>query len=330
MRILFAGSPDIAVPSLHSLFFLNSLHETGQSHSQFSVVGVLTNPDSARGRKKETEPTAVGAAAAELGIPVLKPEKLDATAREAVSALRPDLLVSFAYGRIFGPLFLSLFPFGGINVHPSLLPAYRGASPIQAALLNRDAETGVSIQRLAREMDTGNLLAVEKILLSGRETAASLSETVARLAADMLPAMIRSVADGSAHETPQTGAVSYCSIIKKEDGLIDWTRDAADIDAHIRAFTPWPLAWTAHNGEKLFILEAEYADSVGRNDGTPGEVIGIARGIAGGMDGGIAVRTGNGLLLVKKLQYQAKKALDWKAFLNGARNFIGSRLGGVE
>jgi methionyl-tRNA formyltransferase len=317
MRILFAGSPEIAVPSLRALV---DAPRQESSAALLEIAGALTNADSVKGRKKEAEPTAVGAFAAEMGIPALKPAKLDAEAREAVAALCPDLLVSFAYGRIFGPKFLALFPLGGVNVHPSLLPAYRGASPIQAAILNRARETGVCIQRIALEMDCGGLLAVENIPLSGRETAASLSETAARIAAAMLPPVLRRIADGSAVSTPQTGDASYCSIIRKEDGLIDWTRGAEDIDAHIRAYTPWPLSWTTHNGEKLFILEAEPAPALQDAESkTAGFVFGTD-------ERGILVQTGCGLLIVKKLQYQAKKALDWKAFLNGARNFIGSRL----
>jgi methionyl-tRNA formyltransferase len=253
----------------------------------------------------------------------LKPEKLDAPAREAAGALKPDLLASFAYGRIFGPKFLSLFPLGGINIHPSLLPKFRGASPIPAAILAGEQETGVTIQKLAPEMDAGDILARETFPLSGRETAASLSGTAARTGALLLKEVIRSFIAGTVRALPQEGAPSFCSRIAKEDGLIDWTLSAAALDARIRAYTPWPLSWTSCRGANLFILEAApYAAS------SPA-ALGVAPGAVLGADkaAGILVQTGSGILAVTRLQYQTKKPLDWKSFLNGAKGFTGSVLG---
>jgi methionyl-tRNA formyltransferase len=214
MRILFAGNPAIAVPSLEALAAF-CLEDPGFQ------LAVLTNPDSPRGRHGKPESTDVAAAAVALtkrfverGMPPivqLKPEKLDAAAREAIKALEPDLLVSFAYGRIFGPKFLALFPKGGINIHPSLLPKHRGAAPIPAAILGLDRETGVTIQRLALEMDTGDILAQERFPLTGRETTASLSETAAVKGAIMLPPLIRSLTLNSLNERPQNNnEASYC------------------------------------------------------------------------------------------------------------------------
>ncbi|MDR3276541.1 MAG: methionyl-tRNA formyltransferase, partial [Treponema sp.] len=223
MRILFAGSPGIALPALRVLADL-----AGQG--ALELAGVLTNPDSPRGRHGTPEPTEVGAFAEERSLaPVLKPAKLDAGAREAVAALEPDLLLSFAYGRIFGPKFLALFPGGGINIHPSLLPRYRGPTPIQAAILNRDTETGISIQRIAPEMDAGDILAQERIPLSGRETAASLGETVAGKGAAMLAALcaakLQALAAEGLEGLPQDHSrASYCGLISREMGRIDWTK----------------------------------------------------------------------------------------------------------
>jgi methionyl-tRNA formyltransferase len=317
--MLFAGSPQIAVPSLYALAGL------ARSQAGYEIAGVLTNPDTPKGRGGRVEPTEVGSAAAALGLFVLKPEKLNAEAREAVAALAPDILVSFAYGRIFGPKFLALFPFGGVNAHPSLLPKYRGPSPIQAAILNSDAETGISIQRLAREMDSGDLLLQEAFPLTGRETAASLSEYVASRTAELLAAAARGVAEKTLVEKPQTGAVSYCAAIKKEDGLINWSLRAEVIEARIRAFTPWPQSWTMHNGEKLFILDAHL---IPRDFDAPAATTAPA-GTVLGADArhGVLIQSGSGALAATRLRYQSKKALEWKAFLNGARNFIGSRLG---
>jgi methionyl-tRNA formyltransferase len=302
------------------------------------VVGALTNPDTPKGRRGTPEPTEVGAAAEALsaalrergkpGLAVLKPEKLDAGAREAAGALKPDLLVSFAYGRIFGPRFLDLFPLGGINIHPSLLPKYRGPTPIQAAILNRDAETGVSIQRLALEMDAGDILARERFPLTGRETAASLSGIAAQRSAALLVPLVRQLAGGGIAGTPQNHAEAvYCRLLTKEDGRIDWNAGAPEIDARIRAFTPWPLCLTRHGEADLYILEGRPREDAGPPDAAisagkpaPGTVLGIDKGR------GILIQTGNGIYAAQRLQYRTKKALEWRSFLNGAPGFIGSRL----
>jgi len=318
MRVLFAGSPAIAVPALEATAALSN----GEG---MVLAGLLTNPDSPRGRSGKPEPTDCAHAAAQWSVPILKPEKLDRIAREQVAALKPDLLVSFAYGKIFGPQFLALFPMGGINIHPSLLPAYRGPTPIPAAIINRETETGITIQRLAAEMDTGDILVQETVQLHGRETTASLSETMAKKAAALLPATLRGIAAGTVQARPQDHrAATYCSLTAKEDGLIDWSRSAAEIDARIRAFDPWPLSWTIHGEQVLFILKAmPQAQPVEGNGSAnlPGKVLGKDK------NKGILIQTGDGILAVSELQYRTKKALEWNAFLNGTRNFMDTRLG---
>ncbi|GAB6390682.1 MAG: methionyl-tRNA formyltransferase [Treponematales bacterium] len=338
MRALFAGSPAIAVPSLRALWELER-----SSGAAFALAGVLTNPDSPRGRSGRPEPTAVSAAAREIdgerekaGLPPLeqvKPEKLDGAARERAAALKADLLVSFAYGRIFGPKFLALFPLGGVNVHPSLLPRHRGASPLQAALLAGDRETGVSVQTLAREMDSGGILAAEAFPLAARETAETLAEKAAEKGAALLAGFLGELCRAEDPQArlkaarPQEGEPSYCRVIRKEDGRIDWTQSAARIDAQIRAYTPWPLSFTTSGGETLYLLEAAPAAEAGApawegagQSAPPGAVRGIDR------ERGILIQTGEGLLAVTRLQFRARKALDWRSFLNGARGFLGSTL----
>jgi methionyl-tRNA formyltransferase len=337
LRILFAGSPGIAVPSLESLA------ELALEGSGFELAGVLTNPDSPRGRHGGVKPTETGAAAAIISekmmirgkppLTILKAAKLDSRVRAGVEALKPDLLVSFAYGRIFGPRFLSLFPLGGINIHPSLLPKYRGPAPIPAAILHREPETGICIQRLAAEMDSGDILAREKFSLTGRETTETLSKTMAWKAAALLPETVKGLVAGTIVGFPQNHEeATYCSLLSKEDGCIDWGRGAAELDARIRAFDPWPLSWTKYGDQNLYILEAAPWDGLEREAGEepeavepgplePGRVLGIDR------RWGILVQTGDGILAVTRLQLQAKKALNWRDFLNGARGFTGSRLG---
>lgn len=326
MRIIFAGSPAIAIPSLQRLY-------TMYFDGKIELAGIITNADAPKGRKGIPEPTEIALAAAEyasmlekknIALPcILKPEKLDASFRERVSALNPDLLVSFAYGKIFGPKFLGLFPLGGINIHPSLLPKYRGPSPITAAILNRDDETGISIQKLAHEMDAGDILLQERFRLDGTETAASLSDNVSRKSADLLEHILREIP----HGTPQDHEKAvYCKLISRDDGLISWDANASEIDAQIRAYNPWPLGRTKYHDKDLYILEARllevkpYAnerDASAKN----GTVLGIDKGA------GILVKTKDGVLALTKLQLAGKKACDWRSFLNGARNFIGSVLG---
>ena len=320
MRVLFAGSPAIAVPSLTAL--------AGGGGTGFTLAGLLTNPDAPRGRSGRPEPTECAAALTGLygEIPVLKPERLDAEARERVSSLKSDLLVSFAYGKIFGPKFLALFPAGGINVHPSLLPKYRGPAPIPAAILARDSVTGITVQRLAAEMDSGDILMQETLPLCGRETTETLSLTVAAKSAEMLAVLLGKMAAGTVTGRPQNPSeATYCKLTAKDDGIIDWNLGAAEIEARIRAYTPWPLCRTTHAGEDLFILKALLPDPAVNPGLTgteqPGRVLGKDA------NGGILVQTGGGVLAVLELQYRARKALGWKAFLNGARNFIGDRLG---
>jgi methionyl-tRNA formyltransferase len=257
---------------------------------------------------------------------ILKPDKLGREAREAIKALGPDLLISFAYGRIFGPKFLALFPLGGINIHPSLLPAYRGPTPIPQAILNRDRETGISVQRLALEMDCGDILAQERFPLTGTETGGSLSEEMARRAATLLPRVLGDLALGTLDGSPQdNGKASYCGLLSRDDGRIAWAGGALAIEAKIRAYTPWPLSWTLDGEQRLYILKGSVVPPGKGEPGSlpeaPGTVLGIDR------DRGILVQTGDGTVAVSTLQYGGKKALEWRSFLNGARNFIGKRLG---
>lgn len=324
MRILFAGSPDIAVPSLIRLSF------------EHEIVGVLTNPESQRGRGLETAATPVAQAAAALSvsrgapIPVLVPQRLGAEARAQVAPLGADILVSFAYGRLFGPRFLALFPKGGVNVHPSLLPRYRGPAPIQSAILARDRETGVSVQRLALEMDSGDILGVVRVPLSGMETAEDLSETAALLGADLLSEVLERIERGEEVARPQEGEPSYCELLRKEDGLIDWAKPVLDIDAKVRAFSPWPGAFTHCRGQRLAILESfpyphvTYAagpSSLDLEDVAPGTVLGLDK------SRGIMVQTIDGLIALRRLQIQHKKALPYREFANGIRDLAGTVLG---
>ena len=299
------------------------------------VVAVLTNPESQKGRGLGASATPVAEAAASIfqgAVPVLTFDRLGAEAREAIAALAPDLLVSYAYGRIFGPKFLGLFPKGGINVHPSLLPRWRGPTPIPEAILRRDRETGVTVQRLALGIDEGDILAVERIPLRGRETTEDLAEMAALIGADLVSGVVADIAAGREKAVPQTGPVLYCGMLRKEDGQIDWNEPVMDIDARVRAYFPWPGAYTWFKGQRLSILEIvayegmTYAAPAGLDwdEAPPGTVLGLDKSL------GLVVQGTDGLVALRRLQLQHKKALGWKEFANGVRDLPGARLGAIS
>jgi methionyl-tRNA formyltransferase len=307
MNILFAGTPAIAVECLAAL--------VAAGHR----VEVLTNPDAVSGRGSSLTPPPVKVCAQALGLPVHQPPKLDAAARQPLED-RFDLLVSFAYGRIFGPLFLGLFPSGGVNVHPSLLPRWRGPSPLMAALLARDARTGISVQRLAQKMDSGDVLEQVVLDLEGTETTGSLTDWAAEAAAPLLVRVVAALEAGTAVGAPQDETqATFCSMVSKAEGRLDWGLAAAELDARIRAFDPWPGTFTAWGGQRLALRRSSLVAST---DGAPaGTVVAVDK------SKGILVQTGDGLVAVRELQLPGRKSMDFRSFLNGNPSLVGSRLG---
>ncbi len=315
MRVLFAGTPEIAVPSLKALA------------AQHTVVGVLTNPDRARGRGRTAEPPPVKQAAQELGLPVFQPHTLKGEARQLLSPLGADILVVFAYGRIFGPMFLDLFPEGGVNVHPSLLPRYRGSIPIIAPIINGDPETGVTVQKIALEMDTGDILAQTRFPLDAALTADQLTAYAADTGADLLLSALSDLEAGTAAPVAQDPLyATYCRKLNKRDGQINWQLPNYMIERMVRGFFPWPKAFTEWKGKRLTLLASSLPSETA--EGTlssakvkAGTVLGIDR------ENGILVQTGRGLLSMRRLQLQGKQSLEWRAFVNGNKEIIGSQLG---
>jgi len=321
LKIVYAGSP------LASSMVLKELI-AAQKECNFVISGVLTNPPSTRGRHSDLIPTEVSSLARENNIPVFEFEHLTAESREAISPLEADLLVSFDYGRIFGPKFLALFQLGGINLHPSLLPKYRGCTPVPAAILNGDKTLGISVQRLALQMDEGDILAQEEIPLDGTETTLSLmdgdgnSSKVTEAGAKILKKVLKKIANSDSEliGKKQSGETSYTPFLKKEDGIIDWNNTASEIERKIRAYTPFPLCSTSFSGTKLSILKAKVSEA--QTAEKPGTVLPYQKSI------GIEIACGSGTILIAtELQLQGKKAMDYKSFINGARNFVGSILG---
>lgn len=316
MRILFAGTPDIAIPSL------NALHHAGHT-----PVAVLTSPDTPQGRNRRVTPSPVKEWALVAGIPVMQPSRLNGAAREEVTTLQPDLLVSVAFGRIFGPRFLALFNRGGVNVHPSLLPRYRGPSPIQAAILAGDSTTGVTVQRIAQEVDAGDILAQEDIALRGDETAAELHLTLGALGAQVLVKVISQIADQTERAQPQdAAAATWCQLITREHGQLTWNETAAEISRMVRALNPWPGVRCRWESLELHIMEAtvakerEVVSNPAEPPKPPGTVLGVDR------TRGILVQTSLDILCVTRIKAQSRREMDFRSFLNGHSTIIGNVL----
>lgn len=312
-RIVFMGTPDFAVPSL------TALHDHAADHN-WEVVAAITQPDRPAGRGKKLVAGPVKAQAERYGLHVLQPTSFrkQPDSLAALAALEPDLLVVAAYGLILPRAVLALPTHGSINVHASLLPAYRGASPITAAIFNGDAKTGVSIMLLDEGMDTGPVLAQAEQMIRKGDTTASLSERLssqgAKLLVETLPRWLAGeIAPIAQDQLP--GEVSLCRLIKKEDGQIDWSQSAAFIERMTRAYAPWPSAYTTWRSEPFKILQA----TVIQGEASPGHVVAVPEGPA--------VGTGEGLLLLQSVQPAGKRAIDTRSFLNGAPDFIGSHLG---
>lgn len=335
LRVIYAGSPAASAKSLE-LILKDSVMSSSMPDQEYKIVGVLTNPPSMQGRHRDLIPTEVGHftqiwnEARDDGIVILTPEHIKAEEREQIAALHPDIFVCFAYGHILGPKFFSLFKYGGINLHPSLLPKYRGATPVNQAILNLDKETGFSVQKMALGIDEGDVISEEKVTLTGTETAESLLKTCALYGGSEITTILRYTAKNGQlpQARPQEGLASYCSIIRKEDGRINWRDSAEKIDAQIRAYTPWPGCFTSAGGVQLRILKARDAEKIAIQDpsvpkntmAVPGTVLDYNK------QRGILIQTGHGVLIATELQWQAKKVMDYKSFMNGARNFIGTVL----
>ena len=308
-RVIFMGTPDFAVPCLQTLM-------TTQT-----VVGVVTQPDKPAGRGHQLRPPPVAVAAAAAGIPVYQPKSL--RREEAAAPLRewqPDVIVVAAFGQILRPHVLYLPPHGSVNVHASLLPRWRGASPIQHALLAGDTATGVTLMRMDEGMDTGPMLVQEALAILPEDTATTLHDRLAALGADMLRRHLDDILAGRIAPQPQPAeGVTYAPLIGKEAGRIDWTADSAALDRLVRAMTPWPGAFTEWAGASLKVLRAR--PIAARPDGPPGRVVATPAGLV--------VLAGSGALLLDEVQPAGKRAMTATAFARGRPEFVGSVLGGL-
>jgi methionyl-tRNA formyltransferase len=305
IRIVFMGTPGFAVPVLQTLI------RCGQ------LVGVVTQPDRPAGRGQQLQPPPVKVAAQAANLPVYQPKSL--RSEEAAIPLRewqPDLIVVAAFGQILRPHVLDLPPYGCLNIHASLLPRWRGASPIQHAILAGDHETGISLMRMDVGMDTGPVYVQQAIPIHPDETAATLHDRLAQLGADMLSEHLDDILAGRLLAQPQDDSqATYAPLIKKEAGQINWQQPAVILDRLIRAMTPWPGAFTTWQGKMLKILRAAPVLTNGLPAGQPGEVL------SGGL-----VLTGDGSLQLLEVQLEGKKATPLADFLRGRPDFVRGRL----
>ena len=310
LRIIFAGTPDFSVPSLEALL------AAGQE-----VVAVYTQPDRPAGRGRKLTPSPVKAAALAQGLPVFQPPTLrDEGAVADLRALAADLMVVVAYGLLLPQAVLDAPRLGCVNVHASLLPRWRGAAPIQRALLAGDGESGVTIMRMAAGLDTGPLYLLRPLAIAPRETGGSLSDQLARLGAQALVAALPGIADGSLIPVPQDDDLAnYAHKLTKAEAEVDWSRPAVEIDRLIRAFDPWPVAQTSLEGVSLRLWGSELTELIPPPTALPGQVLAAGKG-------GIEVATGAGVLRLTRLQPPGKRPMSAAEFLN-ARHLDGARLG---
>lgn len=312
-RIVFMGTPDFAVP------ILAALHESSREGT-WEIVAVATQPDREAGRGKKLTPSPVKQFAQQAGIPILQPRgfRKSPNTVEQLAEYAPDILIVAAYGIILPEAVLQLPTYGSINVHASLLPAYRGASPITAAILDGLSETGVSIMLMDAGMDTGPVLAQAHQPILPDDTTASLSARLAEQGARLLVQILPDWLSGDVPPIAQEelpGTASTCRLIRKEDGRIDWRMPAERIERMVRAYTPWPSAYSDWRGEPLKIVRAAVVDG----QAEAGRVVRI------GAD--VAVGTEDGLLRLDAIQPAGKRAMEARSFVNGAPDFVGAQLG---
>ncbi|MGA2285799.1 MAG: methionyl-tRNA formyltransferase [Dehalococcoidia bacterium] len=317
MRIVFLGTSEFALPALERLI-----------GSHYEVVAVYTQPDRPAGRGRRERASPVKEAALRYGLPVFQPARLGVSEAVAeLAELRPDVLIAAAYGQILRQSVLELPPLGVLNIHPSLLPRYRGASPVAAAILNGDEETGVTIMRMVLALDEGPVLSQRGVAIEPQDTAGSLTRRLAEQGADLLMATLPDYVNGRLTPVSQDESLaSYVSVVKKEDGLIDWRLPASRIWRQVRAYNPWPTAFAHLEGAVLRIHEAWPLEGNGTEP--PGTIVPVPSDAAGPAgEAGFAVQTGEGLLAVIRIQKEGRRALSAKEFARGERGLPGRRLG---
>lgn len=307
MRLVFLGTPAFAVPTLERI--VEAGHE---------VAAVVTQPDRPRGRGQQPAPPPVKEAALRYGLPVYQPERVRRPeAVEHLRSLAAEAMVVVGYGQIIPQVVIDLAPLGIINVHASLLPKYRGAGPIQWAIVNGETRTGVTTMRINAGLDTGDMLLKAETEIGPDETAIELGRRLATLGADLLVETLAGLAAGSIRPAPQDDSqASYAPLLKKEDGRIDWAAPAESIHNRVRGLQPWPGAFTAFRGQALHLWRTRLSDGAGR--GTAGAIVSLRP---------LVVACGAGNLEIVEAQLEGRKRLPAADFVNGQRVTLEEVLG---
>ena len=310
MKLVFMGTPDFAARTLSAL--LNSKHE---------ILCVVTQPDKPKGRSGQLQPSDVKIVALNAGIPVFQPEKMRVPETyETIAAYKPDAIIVAAYGRIIPKNILELPKYGCINVHASLLPKYRGAAPIQWAILNGDEKTGVSIMQMNEGLDTGDIISKREVVIDKKETSDSLFDKLAKAGAELLTETLGDIEKGVVNLTPQPeeSPTEYARMITKEDGRICWTQPAEKLERLVRGMNSWPGAFSFMDGKNVKIWDC---DVISEDSAEPAGTIVRADKNA------LIVQTGAGQIKINELQLQGKKRMEYDAFLRGCRWEAGMKFG---
>ncbi len=303
IRTIFIGTPSFSVPTLEALL----------KDRNFDVVGVVSQPDRPIGRKQIITPTPVKEAALKAGIPVFQPEKISDILPE-LAGLKPDVIVVVAYAQIIPESVLNLPRHGCINIHASLLPKYRGAAVLQAPILHGDRESGVTIMKMDKSLDTGPIIFQAKVELDPEETPLTLAEKLAPLGAGILPEVLKHYISGELKLHPQDNEhASYVKTLTKEDGRIDWSHSAHRLERQVRAMTPWPGTWTTWQGQILKITKVEHE---------PHRIEQYRHGEVFIDHGHLAIQCGIDALIVERLQLEGKSEVSSSEFLRGYPEII--------
>ncbi len=311
MRVVFMGTPDFAVGTLRAL--VKAGHD---------VVGVVTQPDKPKGRGKAMQPTPVKEVAMEYGIPVYQPKRVrEPEFFEILKSLEPEVIVVVAFGQIIPQSILDLPQYGCINVHASLLPKYRGAAPIQWAVIDGEEVSGVTIMKMDAGLDTGDMISKVIVPITKEETGESLFDKLSEAGAKLLVETLPAIAAGTVvyEKQPAESPTPYAAMIQKEMGNIDWNKSAVELERLVRGLNSWPSAYTKLNGKTLKIWKAEVVIKRTRDFSFPGTVL-LAE------EQGFWVQTGQDILSIQELQLEGKKRMEYSAFLRGYSVETGSML----
>ncbi len=307
LKIIFMGTPDFAAIALQALL-----------DGPDQVVAVVTQPDRPKGRGKRAVAPPVKMLAEQAGIPVLQPLRIKTQEFcDQLASYDADIMVVAAYGRILPPALLELTPYGAINIHGSLLPAHRGAAPIQGAIMSGDKETGITIMQMDEGLDTGDILLKNAIPIEPDDTTGSLFEKLAKLGGTTLCEALELLKQGKLFAQKQDSTLaSTAPMLKKEDGLVDWTKNAAELHCLIRGLDPWPSAYCFLNNKRMRLFRPEIWHQ--ESSAAPGTIVSADRR-------GLIVATGKDCLLIKEIQPEGKKRMSVEAFLCGAKIVPGTQ-----